>query len=70
VVVLGEGLGLVPVVRLSAVEEEGREGDGKVPIRGDYWIAFDVGAFGWGLLAHAVEGGFVLFLLEGSRHSV
>ncbi len=44
------------------------EGWGGVPVCGDDGVAFDVDAFGFGLLAHAVEGGFVLLLLEGACH--
>lgn len=44
----------------------GGEKGGVIPICGDDGVAFDVDAFGFGFLAHAVEGGFVLFLLEGA----
>lgn len=40
----------------------------KIPIRGHDGIAFDVDTFGFGLLAHAVQGGFVLLFLEWACH--
>lgn len=35
---------------------------------GDDGVGFDVHGFGFGLLADAGEGGFVLLFLEGARH--
>lgn len=35
---------------------------------GDDGVGFDVHGFGFGLLAHAREGGFVFLFLEGACH--
>jgi len=56
VVVLGEGLGLVPVFEQAGVSELDGMWWGAVPVCGDEGAAFDVDAFGFGLLAYAVEG--------------